>query len=1125
MLTSLVVCGSLWLLHQFHRIPLEGDSNAIGPVKQDAQRSLRKAKSLDSVVHGIEDFIKHSFDHQCYIAWTSDGICNINGGIGCNPDGAHPCCSSWGFCDNSSEACTKGVDFRKPLPHDSKHLISENHIADYKLAELTAHPLVDEWFTEIDDAKYYTVRTHVSELKTRYDADIPSMEKFSEPVDEEDGNRPRCSALNGYQCKHFRCCSIDGLCGDSPEYCSEHSLQQEVERKLYSEKPNSATIEILKKPFDSSTDSVINGGSTPSEMSPFFCNSWWTLTTALHNAKAVVWVSGVPDHSYINRWEEHGGIPLEHLWYGRWNLIQQISADELQLRLADLRRSAASVLMRFASERNVRFDEILRVESWGTQTPSKGIIDAAFSAKLDNMNNERIILSFDFDINSDVTVFPKLKLLDPIVLQSTTQIVFVIASFGRKDNLQRLIRQINKIYERDGHHTTACVAGQSNDPEGISIRDQVYEVATFEPKVIEIDTMEAFNKARNLQVCIDSLDNGNIAFVMDVDLILPDDLPSKTRRYTRQGRLVYSPIIYYQPRPDISRAGDVMAFDHTKLPIAEKIKWAQLAQLGPGIIAFYVSDAARAGGFDTKTFADHGFEDTDFFFRLKRAGLNFARVEERGLIHIYHEPSANNNKRKANLSWKERWYALQKQKCSSLQSDRMLEWFEQSQRSGYRSNFFNEELPKPKPYKPPERPWKVNEGDPGPTYIFTQKLCDGSEFCMKVKTHMTIQLNTERLNAMCVAPLVQESPHSLLETRPPSHLRVIEFLKWNKPSQHGNIMTFFNEASTLISRWKSRDYDTPSSMGTSLRHAYVGAFSETLALFRAKIRCGEPFSLARYGDGEMELLKGVDYTTGIDPWQFQPSKHPIFARHVSEMMADGFQLAEEYDEMHLGLPFYFCAEGVHAAKHFMPTQGGGGNSRWLSNLGKYLGKRIPQRQLVYSWQWGNLNYASFVRLLNDIGKSRTPCIVVCGDSINGAYKSPDDLPSWIWSVLTVPENGLQSISTHLDEVKASATALARAVDGFIFLFAAGPISNVLIPLMTRANKANSYVDVGGSLDWELKKKKSRDFHPDKGTPLGQPGTNYIRAGGAISAGQTCTETRWELVAPRVHSTLTSQPCA
>ena len=100
-------------------------------------------------------------------------------------------------------------------------------------------------------------------------------------------------------------------------------------------------------------------------------------------------------------------------------------------------------------------------------------------------------------------------------------------------------------------------------------------------RVVEIETSNPFNKAKNLQACIDTLHPDEIAFVMDVDLRLPENLPEKARRYTRQGSLVYAPIIWYEPDPNLKRTGDTLTYDHTHCPIAEKIESLHRATLGP----------------------------------------------------------------------------------------------------------------------------------------------------------------------------------------------------------------------------------------------------------------------------------------------------------------------------------------------------------------------------------------------------------------------------------------------------------------------------------------------------------------------------------------------------------------
>jgi len=47
---------------------------------------------------------------------------------------------------------------------------------------------------------------------------------------------------------------------------------------------------------------------------------------------------------------------------------------------------------------------------------------------------------------------------------------------------------------------------------------------------------------------------------------------------------------------------------------------------GTGIVGVFVSDARRVGGYNTDLFGNaHGWEDSDFFFRLRASGLEVSR--------------------------------------------------------------------------------------------------------------------------------------------------------------------------------------------------------------------------------------------------------------------------------------------------------------------------------------------------------------------------------------------------------------------------------------------------------------------------------------------------------------------
>mmetsp|Transcript_43656 Transcript_43656/g.138062 ORF Transcript_43656/g.138062 Transcript_43656/m.138062 type:complete len:119 (-) Transcript_43656:256-612(-) len=101
---------------------------------------------------------------------------------------------------------------------------------------------------------------------------------------------------------------------------------------------------------------------------------------------------------------------------------------------------------------------------------------------------------------------------------------------------------------------------------------------------------------------------------------------------------------------------------------------------------------------------------------------------------------------------------------------------------------------------------------------------------------------------------------------------------------------------------------------------------------------------------------------------------------------------------------------------------------------------------------------------------------------------------------------LSRFSANFDQVVDQAAWLASSVNDCVFAFAAGPISNLLIPVMWRANQHNTYVDFGGTLDLVVLGRSTRDFHPD--TSEGEK--TWVKAGGALQPGQECSQVRWSI---------------
>jgi len=67
---------------------------------------------------------------------------------------------------------------------------------------------------------------------------------------------------------------------------------------------------------------------------------------------------------------------------------------------------------------------------------------------------------------------------------------------------------------------------------------------------------------------------------------------------------------------------------------------------------------------------------------------------------------------------------------------------------------------------------------------------------------------------------------------------------------------------------------------------------------------------------------------------------------------------------------------------------------------------------------------------------------------------------------------------HREYVKGFLDLKACSCNNTIFLFAAGPLTEILIHEMWNVNRNNVYIDIGSTLDPILFNRKSRNYHSE-----------------------------------------------
>ena len=378
-----------------------------------------------------------------------------------------------------------------------------------------------------------------------------------------------------------------------------------------------------------------------------------------------------------------------------------------------------------------------------------------------------------------------------------------------------------------------------------------------------------------------------------------------------------------------------------------------------------------------------------------------------------------------------------------------------------------------------------------------KRLCDGADWCIRSVTPQRIMQNIAVLDSFQGAVAEQE-----VGTTESKERLMVDFLSF----QPEDVQKILQEG------------ESPQSCSVRLGSDEVGGWNETLAYFRYLWRCNIRFAVVRYGDGELAVMNGRDYSseTDLGNWSFKPHGAESGYLELVDLMMDGFKLAAEHSHgrqahggIFLGLPFPFCAEGFRDMQ-----MGGGGHYDWLMEFLARFARilhSVDSHRLVYSWQWGHFNYPSAMEFVNEMGASSGGIILICNEEV---LRNRRNLPQWVKLVLMVPGDGVRWISSdkNIKLIKKQAVRVARTAQNQVFIFSAGPISNALIPLMFRINSNNTYLDFGGALDHSVYGVKTRPFHPDANS-FSKP---WLRADGSLVREQDCHQTRWSVVyEPRV----------
>lgn len=224
-------------------------------------------------------------------------------------------------------------------------------------------------------------------------------------------------------------------------------------------------------------------------------------------------------------------------------------------------------------------------------------------------------------------------------------------------------------------------------------------------------------------------------------------------------------------------------------------------------------------------------------------------------------------------------------------------------------------------------------------------------------------------------------------------------------------------------------------------------FHEDLDEVLRLITESDSLALSRYADGEASILKNI--TVGNkDGWLYKKDKNLIFRHDLRHAL-----LCTDKNYLY-GLSCTCCDKPNHD---------------FLRNS-----VRAPLEQLTFSNLWVNANFPVFnERFLPALRDSRKPVFICTGSK---ARVSDLEARIHVGGFIPIPGNCVEYWEKHREHVRGLMDLRASQHNGAIFLFAAGPLSEILIYEMWKANPNNVYLDIGSTLDRILFRRQSRAYH-------------------------------------------------
>ena len=203
-------------------------------------------------------------------------------------------------------------------------------------------------------------------------------------------------------------------------------------------------------------------------------------------------------------------------------------------------------------------------------------------------------------------------------------------------NVGARVIEFMEMYEKlslESHENTHLVMVAYSNDDYSRVQDRVNSFQRTYPsaKFTIVRGTGDFSRAKAMEIGISILDDNDLAFFCDVDMLIQREFLTRCRRNTIQGKIVYYPEFFKLYNMDY------VYFNSEKPKTTEiKRKNGHWAYYSFGMACIYKSDYRSVGGFDTGI-TGWGDEDVELYEKILRKKIKVFRAPDTALTHRWHQ--------------------------------------------------------------------------------------------------------------------------------------------------------------------------------------------------------------------------------------------------------------------------------------------------------------------------------------------------------------------------------------------------------------------------------------------------------------------------------------------------------